>query len=179
MFYSKFGLTLNLLFLLALVCGLIVASFIDFEYQLIPDSVSLGGIALGLAINAVKGVVGAHSVRPLQDSLAGALIGGGSIYAIGFIGKILFRKKLEAIKEDSAMGLGDVKLLAMIGAFLGWRKVLLVFFLAPIFGSVAGLALKIRYKAEIIPYGPYLSLAAVIAVLWGDEIIRRLICYVT
>jgi len=176
--YAKFGLHLNLLYFLILTCGLIVATFIDFEHQLIPDSVSLGGIVLGLAASFFfPTLFGVFSRRAaLIDSFIGALVGAFAIYSVATLGKVLFRKKLEAIKEDSAMGFGDVKFLAMIGAFLGWQKVLLVFFLAPFFGASIGLIQRIRYKVEIIPYGPYLSLAAIIAILWGDEIMRRFLC---
>jgi len=174
--YAKFGVSLNLLYFLILVCGLIVATFIDFEHKLIPDSVSLGGIVLGLAASFFfPSFFGALSRKAaFLDSLSGALLGAFAIYSIGALGKVLFRKKLEAIKEDSAMGFGDVKFLAMIGAFLGWQKALLVFFLAPCFGAAAGLFQKIKYRADIIPYGPYLSLAAVIAIFWGDAIIGML-----
>jgi leader peptidase (prepilin peptidase)/N-methyltransferase len=168
MLYAKFGLTLNLLFYLIFVCGLIVATFIDFDYQLIPDTVSFGGLAAGLLAGFLN--------KAFLNSLIGAAVGALSIYATGLAGKALFSKKLKEINEDSAMGFGDVKFLAMIGAFLGWQKVLLVFFLAPFFGAAVGLILKIKYKIETIPYGPYLSLAAVIAMLWGEEIIRRFLC---
>jgi leader peptidase (prepilin peptidase) / N-methyltransferase len=160
LFYSKFGLGLDLLFYLILLCGLIVATFIDFEYQLIPDSVSLGGLALGLIIN-LRG--------DFLSSLLGAAIGAGSIYSIGVLGKLLFKKE--------AMGFGDVKFLAMIGAFLGWQKVLVVFFLAPFFGAAVGITLKIKYKAEIIPYGPYLSLATIVTILWGEKILGKLLYF--
>lgn len=174
--YAKFGLTLDLLFSLVLICGLIVATFIDFEYQLIPDTVSFGGLAAGL-LTSILHPTFFHTFNrkaAFMNSLAGALIGAFTIYSIGVVGKVLFKKKLKEINEDSAMGFGDVKFLAMIGAFLGWQKVLLVFFLAPFFGSAVGIILKIKYKMETIPYGPYLSLAAVIAILWGDQILGKL-----
>ncbi len=176
--FAKFGLTLNLLFSLILVCGLIVATFIDFEYQLIPDTVSFGGLAVGLTAGILHPTFFNTFSRKTAfiNSLAGALVGAISIYSIGVIGKVMFRKKLKEINEDSAMGFGDVKFLAMIGAFLGWQKVLLVFFLAPFFGAAVGIILKAKYKMETIPYGPYLSLAAVIVMLWGDEIMRRFLC---
>lgn len=158
LFYSKVGLHPDLLFFLILVSGLIVATFIDFEYQLIPDSVSLGGLALGLIMAALH--------KTIVASLIGAAVGALSIYLIGVLGTMIFKKE--------AMGFGDVKLLAMIGSFVGWQKVLLVFFLAPFFGATVGIILKIRYKVETIPYGPYLALAAVIVILWGNEIFNRL-----
>jgi leader peptidase (prepilin peptidase)/N-methyltransferase len=69
---------------------------------------------------------------------------------------------------------GDVKLMAMVGSFLGWKLALLVFFMAPIFGSVVGIALKLKDGRDTIPYGPYLSLAAVVAVFWGERILGLL-----
>jgi leader peptidase (prepilin peptidase)/N-methyltransferase len=176
--YMKFGLTLNLLFYLIFVCGLIVATFIDFEHQLIPDTVSFGGLAIGL-LSGIAHPALFHTISrkaAFLNSLAGAAAGALSIYVISVLGTMMFRKKLKQINEDSAMGFGDVKFLAMIGAFLGWQKVLLVFFLAPFFGAAVGLIAKIKYKAETIPYGPYLSLAAIVAMLWGEDIIRRFLC---
>ena len=69
------------------------------------------------------------------------------------------------------MGGGDVKLLGMVGSFLGWQNVLLAFFIAPIFGNVVGIIEKIKSKGDIIPYGPHLSLASFIAMLWGKQIL--------
>ena len=99
-------------------------------------------------------------------SVLGALAGGASIYIIGFLGELAFKKE--------AMGGGDVKLMAMIGSFLGWKLVALAFFIAPLFGSIVGIILKIRSGRETIPYGPYLSLAALVAVFFGERIMRLL-----
>lgn len=161
LFYLKFGLSLDLPVFLMLACGLIVATFIDFEHQLIPDTVSLGGLGIGLAVGLLK--------KDFMNALSGAVIGGLSIYLIGILGKAMFKKE--------AMGFGDVKFLAMIGSFLGWQRVLLVFFLAPFFGAAVGIILKIRYKVETIPYGPYLSLATVVVILWGEEILSSLLYF--
>jgi leader peptidase (prepilin peptidase) / N-methyltransferase len=76
------------------------------------------------------------------------------------------------------MGGGDIKYLAMIGAFLGLKGVIFVFFLAPFFGSVIGIIEKIRRKADIIPYGPYLSIATIIAIIWGEAIMKTLFPYI-
>ncbi len=166
--YVKFGFSLELLFFLILVCGLIVATFIDFDYQLIPDTVSLGGLALGLIASYVHPHMFATEARntALLYSFYGAAAGGISIYAVGLLGKFLFKK--------DAMGFGDVKFLAMIGSFVGWQKVILIFFLAPFFGSAVGIFLKIKYKVETIPYGPYLALATLVAIFWGERIIGKL-----
>jgi leader peptidase (prepilin peptidase)/N-methyltransferase len=88
------------------------------------------------------------------------------IYGIGMLGELAFKKE--------AMGGGDVKLMAMIGAFLGWKLVILTFFLAPFLGSVVGIIMKIREGKDVIPYGPYLSLAAVFSMFFGDRLLRLL-----
>lgn len=72
------------------------------------------------------------------------------------------------------MGMGDVKLMGMLGAFLGWKFAILIFFLAPFFGSPAGVYLKFFKKCDIIPYGPYLSLAAFVVMIWGQKILNIL-----
>ncbi len=99
----------------------------------------------------------------LGSSIAGFLIGGGLIYALGLIGDIIFRKE--------SMGGGDVKLLAMVGAFLGWKLAILAFFIAPFFGAVFGIIEKIRTKDNTIAYGPFLVLGALVSLFWGERII--------
>lgn len=70
------------------------------------------------------------------------------------------------------MGMGDVKLMGMLGALLGWKKILAVFFIAPLFGSVVGLVIKFVRKSDVIPYGPFLSLAAFVVIFWGERILN-------
>ncbi len=148
-------------------CALIVVTFIDIEHQEIPDIISLPGIILGLAVFTVfrMGRAGTYAGSAL-DSLAGVLAGGGSMFLLGMFGELIFRKE--------ALGGGDVKLMGMIGAFIGWKFVLLTFFLAPILGSAVGIFLKIKFRKEVIPYGPYLSLGALISLLCGENIINYL-----
>lgn len=172
-FYSYFGLTILLAPYLIMICGFIVATFVDFEHRIIPDEISLGGTGAGLflslAIPQLHGVsVAGQSIwlAHLQSfglSFLGVLVGGGSIYLMGILGDFLFKKE--------SMGGGDVKLLAMIGAFLGWKMALLTFFIAPFFGAVFGIIEKIRTKDTAIPYGPFLVLGAIICLFWGDSII--------
>jgi leader peptidase (prepilin peptidase)/N-methyltransferase len=106
--------------------------------------------------------LGSHLVS-LGLSLAGFIIGGGMIYAMAMIGDIIFRKE--------SMGGGDVKLLAMIGAFLGWKLAVLTFFIAPFFGAAIGIIEKIRTKDSTIAYGPFLVLGALVSLFWGEWII--------
>ena len=151
-----------------LTCGLIVAAFVDFDIQEIPDEISLGGLAVGLIFAfAFPYIFGTASrVSALAASFSGVIAGGGSIYLMGFFGEIVFKKE--------AMGGGDVKLMAMVGSILGWKLAVFTFFAAPVFGSVVGVALKIKDGREIIPYGPFLSMAAIVSMFWGERILEAL-----
>jgi len=164
--YTAFGLGPKFAAYSFLSAGLIVATFADLEIREIPDEVSLGGLVLGLILAAIfPGTLGAASWdKALIGSALGALAGGGSIYLMGFFGEMVFRKE--------AMGGGDVKLMAMIGAFLGWKLALVTFFIAPLYGSIVGLILKAKDGRDVIPYGPYLSLAAITSIFWGDKVLR-------
>jgi len=166
------GLNAITIIYMALSAALIVATFIDFELQIIPDEITYGGMIVGLILSLIFPALHGVSSRwgSLLSSFLGLLVGGALIYAIAWIGTIAFRKKLEAIGEEQAMGGGDVKFLAMIGAFIGFKGVLLVFLLASLFGSVIGIIEKIRAKADIIPFGPYLALGALVAMVWADKI---------
>lgn len=163
-----FGVTPKFFAYSILVSGLIVATFVDFEIQEIPDEVSMGGLAIGLILSAAFPSILNEGSRlgSFLNSFTGALAGGATIYAMGMLGEFAFKKE--------AMGGGDVKLLAMIGSFLGWKLTLLTFFIAPIFGSVVGIILKIREGKDVIPYGPYLSLAAIFSMFFGENILRLL-----
>lgn len=164
-FLNHFGLNTIFMVYTILACMLIIISFIDFKTEEIPDEITLPGMLVGLILSFSFPQLMQRDIRllALLDSFLGLLAGGLSIYLMGVLGKILFKKE--------AMGGGDVKLLAMIGAFLGWKLILLVFFLAPFFGSITGIVLKIKEKKETIPYGPYLSLATIIVILWGNKIL--------
>lgn len=163
--FLSFGVTPRFFTYSVLVCGLVVATFVDFEIQEIPDEISLGGIVAGLALAFIfPSVMGeAARLRGFLASLIGAFAGGGSIYLLGVLGKFAFKKE--------AMGGGDVKLMAMIGSFVGLKLVILAFFIAPFFGAVPGIILKIKDGREIIPYGPFLSLAALVAIFFGNKIL--------
>lgn len=163
-----FGASAKFFAYIILICALIIATFVDFEIQEIPDEVSIGGLAAGLALSAIfPSILNEPSrIHGFLNSFLGAFAGAATIYAMGILGEFAFKKE--------AMGGGDVKLLAMIGSFIGWKMALLTFFIAPLFGSIVGIILKIRQGKDIIPYGPYLSLAAVIVMLWGDRILKLL-----
>ena len=174
LFYSFFGLTWLLIPYLVMTCGFIVATFVDFKHRIIPDEVSVGGLIAGLIFSflmpEIQGVMIqnyssawlAH-LHALGLSFLGVIIGGGLIYAMGMLGDFLFKKE--------SMGGGDIKLLAMIGAFLGWQLAILTFFIAPVFGAVFGVIEKIRTKESAIAYGPFLVLGALISLFYGHDII--------
>ncbi len=148
-----------------MVSGFIVGTLVDLEHRIIPDEVTLGGCVAGLVLSAlIPQLHGTHNhLWALGQSGLGVLVGGGSIYLMGLFGEWVFKKE--------AMGGGDVKLLAMIGAFLGWKFALLSFFLAPFFGSVVGIVEKIRTNDSTIAYGPYLVIGALVSLFWGNKLI--------
>ena len=183
-FFNYYRLSYDFFIYLVFVCSLIVATFIDIKHRIIPDEISVGGIILGFLFNAIKGLKlrpwicelrgMSYDPRPMFNSFLGIIIGGGIIYLSGFIFDLVYFKLLKKPPiqgETESMGGGDVKLLAMIGAFLGWQKAVLTFFLAPFFGVIVGVANLIIKKDHTIPYGPFLSLAAIASLFWADKII--------
>lgn len=154
------------------VALLIALTFIDFDKRILPDVLTKPGMAIGLVGGLWPGVAGVLShddavalpLRTLLASVVGLLVGGGTTWAVRAIGSQVFRKE--------AMGFGDVKLLAMIGAFLGWRAALLSLFLGCVFGAVVGLVLMLRAGLGLkIPFGPYLAMGAVVALFAQDTIV--------
>ena len=140
---------------------MVVVSFIDLKYQIIPDVISLPGIVIGIGFSFLSN----HLLW--SDSIIGALAGGGSLYLVAFI----FLK----LTHKEGMGGGDIKLLAMIGAFLGWRGLPFIILLSSLSGSVIGAASLLAAKKGLrarIPFGPFLALGAVIYLFWGPELVR-------
>jgi leader peptidase (prepilin peptidase)/N-methyltransferase len=178
--FNRFGLTYDFFFYLVLVSSLIVATFIDIKHRIIPDEVSIGGAIIGFILSTIRGLnlnPFFFNFRPLLNSLLGIVIGGGIIYSTGSLFDLVYFKLLKKPPiqgETSSMGRADVKLLAMIGAFLGWQKAILTFFLAPLLGAIVGVINLIVKKEHTIPYGPFLSLAAFISLLWANKIISLL-----
>jgi leader peptidase (prepilin peptidase)/N-methyltransferase len=157
---ARFGVTLQAAFLLPFLCGLVVVSFIDLDHQIIPNAITLPGIPLGLLAGLVLGE------PPLLDRVMGTLLGAGFLYLVLFYGGALYGQE--------AMGEGDLNLIALVGAFLGWKAVALTIFLGCLFGSAVGLALIVgRHldRRQHIPFGPFLSLGAVVALFWGERLI--------
>lgn len=181
--FKRYGLTYDFFLYIIFTCGLIVATFVDIKHRIIPDEISVGGIILGFLFNVVKTVdlkpkIHIASFQPIIDSFLGIIIGGGIIYLIGKTFDLVYFKLLKkpAIQgQTESMGGGDVKLLAMIGAFLGWQKAVFTFFLAPFLGIIIGIINLLVKKDHTIPYGPFLSAAAFLSIFWADKIIALLI----
>jgi leader peptidase (prepilin peptidase)/N-methyltransferase len=175
--YARFGLSFDFFIYLVFVSCLIVATFVDIQHRIIPDEISVGGLIVGFILNSIKGLnlsPLSYDFRLMLNSFLGIIVGGGIIYLTGYLFDLVYFKLLKNPPiqgETESMGGGDVKLLAMIGAFLGWQAALITFFLAPFFGAAVGIANLIVKKDHTIPYGPFLSLAAVIAIFWAGEII--------
>lgn len=163
-FYKFFGLTPILIPYLVMLCGFIISTFVDIEHRIIPDEISVGGMGAGLIFSLL--IPAMHDTTSMWisagRSLLGILIGGGAIYAMGLIGDFIFKKE--------SMGGGDVKFMAMVGAFLGWKLAVLAFFIAPFFGAIFGIIVKIRTKESLIPYGPFLVIGSLIALFFSKQI---------
>lgn len=169
--YFFWGPGVKFVFFGYLICSLIIVMAVDFEHQIIPDEVSLTGILFGLVMSYVFPSLHQEASRRLglADSSLGMLAGIGLIYGVARLGEFLFRKE--------SMGGGDLKLLAMIGTFLGFEKTLLAFFIAPLIGAPVGIVLWKIKNSKYIAFGPYLALGAVIALFWGEEILARFFFY--
>lgn len=160
---------------LAVFVSLLVAlSFIDFDTQLLPDVLTKPGIAIGLLAGLWPGVAGtltddastSPALRSLLASGVGALVGGGVTWGIRALGSWVFRRE--------AMGFGDVKLMAMIGAFLGWQAALLTMFLGCMLGALCGGLGTLFGGASRIPFGPYLAGGALASLFWRGPILTFL-----
>ena len=141
--------------------ALVVISFIDLRLQIIPDVISIPGMIAGLAASFFVPSVS------ILDSVTGLLLGGGILFAVAWGYYLITRRE--------GLGGGDIKLLAMIGAFLGWKAVPLVLFLSATAGSVAGLLMVLFRGAgrhTAIPYGPFLALGGVICLFAGDTLLH-------
>jgi leader peptidase (prepilin peptidase)/N-methyltransferase len=158
--FLRFGLSWSYFFYFAFVASLIVITVIDLFHQIIPDVISLPGIGVGLLASLIVPDL------PFLNSLVGMLLGGGSLFLVATLYQWLFKRE--------GMGGGDVKLLAMIGAFLGWKAVILTILLSSLIGSITGMIVMVAKGKDFkyaIPFGPFLSLGAVISLFYGEKII--------
>lgn len=159
--FIKFGLTLNFAVFFLFTAVLITITFIDIDHQIIPDVLSLPGIPIFFlaAVFIVK--------VPWHEALIGLLVGGGILWLIAFV--------YELVTKREGMGGGDVKLLAMIGGFLGWKALIFILLVSSFTGAIVGILAMIVKKQDMkyaVPFGPFLSIAAIAYIFFGDAFMR-------
>jgi len=159
--FSRFGFQYATLLCWIFTSLLIAITFIDLDHQIVPDCLSLPGIGIGLAGAILLPWI------PWLDSLLGILLGGGILYLVALVYELLAKRE--------GMGGGDIKLLAMIGAFLGWQSIFPIVLLSSFIGTLVGVPWVLLKKMDarfVIPFGPFLASAALIYLFWGGPIIR-------
>jgi len=164
--FMKYGPTVQFLLLLLFSSALLIITFIDLAHQIIPDAISIPGIPCGLGASLLIPTVS------WQESLLGILVGGGLLLFIAF--------GYKWITGRDGMGGGDIKLLAMMGAWLGWKAIPFIILASSLIGFLvgggSGLLLKKGLRAKI-PFGPFLAIASLIYIFFGPEIIRWYIAW--
>ncbi|MBK5276673.1 MAG: prepilin peptidase [Desulfuromonadales bacterium] len=166
--FLRFGPTPEFLVLFLFCSALVVITFIDLEHQIIPDEISLSGIVIGFICSFF---LQGHF---WLNSLLGILLGGGSLLFVAYAYQWLTGKE--------GMGGGDIKLLAMMGAFLGWKSIPFIIFCSSLVGSVIGISIMLVQKKDsklAIPFGPYLAFSAVLYVFYGRQIIQWYLAFGT
>jgi leader peptidase (prepilin peptidase) / N-methyltransferase len=159
--FVRFGPTIAFAALFLFCSALVVITFIDIEHQIIPDEISLSGIVIGFLFSFL---IPGHD---WLNSLIGIILGGGSLLLVAF--------GYQKLTGKDGMGGGDIKLLAMMGAFLGWKAVPFIIFFSSLIGSVLGVSIMLIQKKDsklAIPFGPYLALAAVFYIFYGPQLIK-------
>ena len=165
---------------MVLTAVLIMASFMDMELRIIPNTVTIGAMFAAPVLSVLvpdlhyNSAFGRHYLVSLNDHVYGPLaacvvgmgVGAFITWGAGALGKMLFHRE--------AMGLGDVKFMAALGGLLGWQQVVMIFFMAACLGAVIGIIHLLRTRDHHIPFGPYLSAAAIGAMLWGDRVLAAI-----
>ncbi|MDI6801922.1 MAG: prepilin peptidase [Thermodesulfovibrionales bacterium] len=167
-YYAVFnysGLGWHMPFIFVFISAMIVITFIDMDFQIIPDVITLPGIVIGLlsaSFLVLDPFTHLLTIVGFKNSLTGLLLGGGLFYLI-------------AVLSKGGMGGGDIKMMSMVGAFMGWKAVLLTTFIGSLTGSIVGIFLMIfkgKGRKTKIPFGPFLALGAIITLFFGGQILR-------
>ncbi|MGI9533715.1 MAG: prepilin peptidase [Thermodesulfobacteriota bacterium] len=183
--FYKYGITVMTFIYMILILSLIVITFIDLEHMIIPNIITFPGILIGFAYNLIitdwglflrvlkhldlNNIFYIIPRIPALNSFFGILIGGGSLLLIAYLYKL--------IRKNEGMGMGDVKLLAMLGAFLGINGVFFIILISSLAGSVVGITMILINKGNLkvaLPYGPFISLGAILFIFTGGFIILSL-----
>ena len=152
--FFKFGLTFDFLVCVLVVPALVIITAVDIKHQIIPNIITLPGLALGL-------VAGSYSIG-YANSFMGFFLGCGLFY-------------LMALLSNGGIGGGDIKYIAAAGAFVGWQKVLLIIFIGAVLGTFVGLfqiVVQKKTRKKIIPFGPLLAVATLITLFHGNLLIK-------
>jgi leader peptidase (prepilin peptidase)/N-methyltransferase len=159
--YLMYGLSYETLVYYVFTATLIVITFIDLDHRIIPDIISLPGIPIFFFASFL-----APSVTYI-DALLGILVGGGSLYLCAW--------GYHAVTGKEGMGGGDIKLLAMIGALLGWKGVFFTIFVSSVVGTIIGFIVMFASRKDLklaVPFGPFLSIGAICYIYFGPQIIN-------
>ena len=158
--YLKFGLTSQAVIYFAFIATLLVITFIDIDHRIIPDVISLPGIPVFFLASLNLPTL------TYVDSLLGILAGGGILYLVAFAYSLLTKKE--------GMGGGDIKLLAMIGALIGWKGVFFTIFVSSAVGTVSGMVIMLMTRQGMklaVPFGPFLAIGAISYVFFGPQLL--------
>jgi leader peptidase (prepilin peptidase)/N-methyltransferase len=166
--FVKFGPTPTFFALFLFCSSVVVIFFIDLEHRIIPDVITIPGIVTGLLLSFfIDDVYKLDEIVGWSNSLIGILAGGGSLLLVAGAYQLVTRKE--------GMGGGDIKLLAMMGAFLGWKSVPFIIFASSLTGSLIGITLMIAQKKDsklALPFGPFLAFGAILYIFFGKELIN-------
>jgi leader peptidase (prepilin peptidase)/N-methyltransferase len=158
--YVKFGLDIATLIYYVFTAALIAVTFIDIDHRIIPDVITLPGIPIFFAASFALPAI------TYKDALLGILAGGGSLFLVAWLYSLITKKE--------GMGGGDIKLLAMIGAIVGWQGVLFTIFVASLVGTLAGFTVMLQSRKGMklaVPFGPFLSIGAITYIFFGTQLI--------
>jgi leader peptidase (prepilin peptidase)/N-methyltransferase len=162
----RFGFTLECAGALALSWSLIALSVIDIDGKILPDIITLPLLWLGLLLNLIGDPVGSPLFVGPEAAIVGAIVGYLSLWSVYWAFKLIAKKE--------GMGYGDFKLLAALGAWMGWQMLLLIIILSAVVGLIFAIGMIVirgHDRQVPIPFGPYLAIAGFVALMWGPEII--------
>ena len=158
--YHHYGLSVETVCFYLFIAALLVVTFIDLDHRIIPDVITYPGIVVGFVCSFWSSRV------TVLDALLGIFLGGGLLFLVAF--------GYHAITKKEGMGGGDIKLLAMIGAFLGWKATIFTIFVGSAVGTIFGIVVALQTKEgrkAAVPFGPFLSMGALLFVFYGRELI--------
>ncbi len=167
MAFWRFGVGLHTVVYCIFSSALIVITFVDLDFQIIPDRITLAGIPFGFLAGSflLPDPFARHLLLGMKASLIGLASGFGLFYLVALAGSAIFKKE--------ALGGGDIKMMAMVGALMGWKTVILTTFLGSLTGSIFGITLMVfkgKNRTTKLAFGPFLALGAIITLFFGQEI---------